>query len=115
MNGLQALPSYLNYFHHPAGASHGLLNAIQSVGGIASLIMGPYLADFLGRKWTIEIGCVLVVIAGVVQCTSINIHQFTAARFLIGMGSGFSGLASPILITELAHPLERGKVTALYK
>lgn len=31
------------------------------------------------------------------------------------MGSGFSGLASPILITELAHPVERGKVTALYK
>jgi len=31
------------------------------------------------------------------------------------MGSGFSGLASPLLITELAHPVERGKVTALYK
>lgn len=30
------------------------------------------------------------------------------------MGSGISGLASPLLITELAHPVERGKVTALY-
>lgn len=30
------------------------------------------------------------------------------------MGSGFSGLASPLLITELAHPCERGKVSALY-
>lgn len=31
------------------------------------------------------------------------------------MGSGFSGLGSPLLITELAHPAERGKITALYK
>jgi len=30
------------------------------------------------------------------------------------MGSGFSGLASPLLITELAHPIERAKVTNLY-
>lgn len=33
----------------------------------------------------------------------------------VGLGSGISGLASPLLITELAHPRERGKVTALYK
>jgi len=33
----------------------------------------------------------------------------------VGMGSGFSGLGSPLLITELAHPAERGKITALYK
>lgn len=33
----------------------------------------------------------------------------------VGLGSGFSGLGSPLLITELAHPAERGKITALYK
>jgi MFS family permease len=90
------------------------------------------MADYGGRKWTIFVGCTIVVIAGIVQCLSINIHMFTAARFLstfnplrhshsytdvdpVGMGSGFSGLGSPLLITELAHPAERGKITALYK
>jgi MFS family permease len=90
------------------------------------------MADYGGRKWTIFLGCSIVVIAGIVQCFSINIHMFTAARFLskfkpsrhghsyidmspVGMGSGFSGLGSPLLITELAHPAERGKITALYK
>lgn len=34
---------------------------------------------------------------------------------IVGLGSGFSGLGSPLLITELAHPAERGKITALYK
>lgn len=46
------------------------------------LIIGPYLADFLGRKWTIEIGCAIVVIAGIVQAAAIDVHMFTAARFL---------------------------------
>lgn len=90
------------------------------------------MADYGGRKWTIFVGCTIVVIAGIVQCFSVNIHMFTAARFLstlealphchrytdtgtVGMGSGFSGLGSPLLITELAHPAERGKITALYK
>lgn len=73
------------------------------------------MADYGGRKWTIFIGCFVVVVAGVVQCLAINIRMFTAARFLIGLGSGFSGLGSPLLITEIAHPVERGKITALYK
>ena len=72
------------------------------------------MCDYGGRKWTIFVGCLVVVIAGLVQCLSVNIRMFTAARFLIGLGSGFSGLASPLLITETAHPCERGKITALY-
>lgn len=140
MNGVQSIPYYLSCqchhasgltlpthkrlneltptstdFNSPAGSTQGLLNAIQPVGGLVSLILAPYMADYGGRKWTIFTGCLIVVIAGVVQCLSINIHMFIAARFLIGLGSGFSGLGSPLLITEVAHPAERGKLTALYK
>lgn len=114
MNGLQSITYYEDYFHNPRGSAQGLLNCIQSVGGIVALFIAPYAADYGGRKWTIFFGCSVVVIAGLVQCFAINIQMFTAARFLIGLGSGFSGLASPLLITELAHPCERGKISALY-
>ncbi len=33
---------------------------------------------------------------------------------IVGLGSGTNGIASPLLITELAHPNERGKITATY-
>lgn len=45
MNGLQTLPYWQNYFHHPSAATLGLLNAIMSVGGIISLPLFPYIAD----------------------------------------------------------------------
>jgi len=48
----------------------------------AGLIIGPYMADYGGRKWTIFVGCFVVVVAGIVQCLAINIQMFTAARFL---------------------------------
>ena len=33
---------------------------------------------------------------------------------VVGLGSGINGIASPLLITELAHPSQRGKITATY-
>jgi len=86
-------------FNYPHGSTQGLLNCIQTVGGLVSkfsplvpgwptliiatgLVLGPYMADYGGRKWTIFLGCCIVVVAGIVQCFSINIHMFTAARFL---------------------------------
>ena len=41
--------------------------------------------------------------------------EIFAKVLVVGLGSGFSGLGSPLLITEVAHPCERGKITALYK
>ena len=32
----------------------------------------------------------------------------------VGLGSGINGIASPLLVTELAHPSQRGKITAVY-
>lgn len=49
---------------------------------ITGLILAPYSADYGGRKWTIFIGCLIVVIAGLLQCFSVNIRMFTASRFL---------------------------------
>lgn len=49
---------------------------------LTGLILAPYSADYGGRKWTIFVGCLIVVVAGILQCFSVNIHMFTAARFL---------------------------------
>lgn len=40
--------------------------------------------------------------------------MFVAARFFVGFGCTLSQLSSPLLLTEIAHPQHRGRVTAVY-
>lgn len=80
MNGLQTLPYWQSYFNYPNSSQLGLLNAIMSVGGIVSLPIFPYIADYLGRRIGIIIGCVICVVGVVLQTIGANIHMFIAAR-----------------------------------
>lgn len=80
MNGLQTLPYWQNYFNHPNASQLGLLNAIMSVGGIVSLPVFPYIADYLGRRIGIIIGCLICVLGVVLQTIGANIGMFIAAR-----------------------------------
>ncbi|KAE9369215.1 general substrate transporter [Stipitochalara longipes BDJ] len=114
MNGLQALTYWKDYFHNPGGSRQGLLNAIQSVGSVCSLPIAPNLADWIGRKYSIFIGSLIVALGAGLQSGATDTGMFIAGRFFIGLGSGINGIASPLLITELAHPNERGKITATY-
>ncbi|KAI9455989.1 general substrate transporter [Russula earlei] len=48
------------------------------------------------------------------QATASELIQFIGARALVGAGLIFSTSAAPLLITELAYPTQRGKITSLY-
>jgi len=114
MNGLQALTYWQEYFGHPTGSKQGILNAIQSIGAVCSLPIAPYLADRIGRKLSIFVGSLIVVLGAGLQSGARDVGMFIAGRFFIGLGSGINGIASPLLVTELAHPNQRGKITAVY-
>jgi MFS family permease len=119
-------------FNNPGGSRQGLLNAIQSVGSVCSLPIAPNLADWIGRKYSIFIGSLVVALGAGLQSGATDTGMFIAGRFfskscpvrlkspsvlsniIVGLGSGINGIASPLLITELAHPNERGKITATY-
>ena len=114
MNGLQATSSWKSYFNSPAGQKLGVMNAAQSIGSVACLPIVGYLSDRLGRRWTLFSGAVVVVIASIIQATSINYAQFVISRLLVGVGGMLVTQPSPMLITELAFPTHRGKLTSLF-
>jgi MFS family permease len=94
------------------------------------LPIAPNLADWIGRKYSIFIGSLIVALGAGLQSGATDTGMFIAGRFFsesfwaafrsslthitVGLGSGINGIASPLLITELAHPNERGKITATY-
>jgi MFS family permease len=114
VNGLQTLSYWKDAFHQPSPSTLGLLNAIFSVGQVVGLPLVPFLADHIGRKWTILLGSSIIFTGVVLQTVAINIGMFIAARFIIGLGIVYTQSCSPMLITELSHPQYRARLTTIY-
>jgi MFS family permease len=73
-----------------------------------------WLSDKIGRRRCIQFGNVILVASTILQASSQNVTTFAIGRFFIGVGLEFCAVSSPVLITELAYPTHRGKITSLY-
>ncbi|KAI9574336.1 hypothetical protein HD554DRAFT_2165825 [Boletus coccyginus] len=114
LNGFQAVPSWLEFFHNPRSALLGLVSATYELGAIAALPFVPFVVDKFGRRRSILIGSILVIIGGVLQGAALNLSMFIIARFVLGSGIVFSIVAASSLIGELSHPKERAIMGALF-
>ncbi|EEU42511.1 uncharacterized protein NECHADRAFT_40128 [Fusarium vanettenii 77-13-4] len=114
MNGLQTLPQWRQYFDNPEGALLGLMNSVYPLGKVVSLLVVSYVCDRWGRKLPILIGLITCIAFAILQGLSKDIHSFIIARAFLGFFTSFISQPSPIIITELAYPTQRGKLTALY-
>jgi MFS family permease len=107
----------ISVFDNPTGSRLGLIGAFPGFGGFAVLLFTPYIADFLGRRTGTAIGCLLVILGSIIQALASRsnpVPMFLAGRWLMGMGSNISNATCPLLITEIAHPRHRGRVTTIY-
>ncbi|KAF2130495.1 general substrate transporter [Dothidotthia symphoricarpi CBS 119687] len=85
--------------------------------GFAVLLFTPYIADILGRRTGTAVGCILVIVGSIIQALPHRSNpdaMFLAGRFIMGMGTNISNATCPLLITEVAHPRHRGRVTTIY-
>lgn len=114
MNGLQTLPQWRGYFGQPEGAILGAMNSVYPAGKVVAMFLVTYICDRFGRKTTIAIGAVTCVAFAIMQACSQNIQTFIASRAILGFFTSFLAQPSPILVSELAYPTHRGKLTALY-
>lgn len=114
MNGLQSLSQWKSYFGNPTGSILGIVNAAQSIGSVLSLPFVGILSDRIGRRFTLFLGCWVIVLASIIQAASLKYGMFVFARALVGIGSMLVVQPSPMLITELCFPTHRGKYTCLF-
>ncbi|PVH74232.1 lactose permease [Cadophora sp. DSE1049] len=114
MNGLQSLTQWKSYFGEPSAPILGTINAVYPVGKVLFLLPVTWLGDLFGRRVPIVIGLVCLIAFAIIQAASQNVAMFVVSRFLIGSSTILIAQPSPIIITELAFPTHRGKITALY-
>ena len=114
MNGLQTLPQWRKTFGYPSAALLGGINAVYPICKILGLFPASWVADRYGRKVSMLIGLTGMLLAPAIQAASQNLAMFVVARGLIGIATVFVVLPSPILLSELAYPTHRGRITALF-
>lgn len=69
--------------------------------------------EYLGRRWTINIGSVIFIVGGALQTAAPKISYLMAGRFLAGLGVGFLTMIIPLYQAEIAHPSIRGAYNQL--
>jgi MFS family permease len=107
MNGLQALPYWVDYFNDPRGSILGFYAASMSLGSLIGLPFCPPIVDRLGRKMGILIGSIFLLLGVGLQAGANGFGMFVAGRFFLGFGMCITLSSAPLLIAEISHPQDR--------
>ncbi|KAF4595725.1 hypothetical protein GQ602_001338 [Ophiocordyceps camponoti-floridani] len=114
-NTSQQMDAWKAFFPEYVDANKlGILINMYNVGSITSFFASSYMADVLGRKPTIMVGCVIMIAGSCVTALSNGYGMYLGGRFVIGFGNSLVQVCSPMLLTELCHPQHRGPLTTVY-
>ncbi|KAL5116709.1 hypothetical protein ACEQ8H_005458 [Pleosporales sp. CAS-2024a] len=126
MGGLLTLPSFLKYFpqidtvHPPPGSTASHAATIQAItvgaytlGCFFGAVATIWLGNILGRKRTIFIGSVIMIIGAAIQCASFGLAQLIIARVITGFGNGMNTSTVPTWQSETSKPHRRGQMVMI--
>ncbi|KAK7193077.1 hypothetical protein DPSP01_007584 [Paraphaeosphaeria sporulosa] len=110
----QALKDYTaSFVVSPAHTS--LTTSILSAGTFFGAIMAGDIADFIGRRLTIIMGCLIFVVGGILETASTGLGVMVAGRLIAGFGVGFISSIVILYMSEIAPKKVRGAVVAGYQ
>jgi len=92
-----------------------LVTSILSAGTFFGAIIAGDLADFIGRRMTIILGCLVFCIGGILETASTGYKVMVAGRLIAGFGVGFISAIVILYMSEIAPKKVRGAVVAGYQ
>ncbi|KAH7157331.1 general substrate transporter [Dactylonectria estremocensis] len=123
INGVNGSP----YFYHQVEGpnvdglsdSHtSLITSILSCGTFFGALIAGDLADRIGRKWTVILGCVIYAIGVVVQMITGEgdaLAAIVVGRLIAGVGVGFESAIVILYMSEICPRKVRGALVAGYQ
>ncbi len=100
---------------HLSDAMHGLAVSIALYGTVVGAGFGGYFADALGRKKSLFWVGVIFLISSLGSAVSQDVYIFMLFRLAGGFSIGASSVISPLYISEIAPPKNRGFLVALFQ
>ena len=94
--------------YHLTLAQSSLMVSIISFAEISSPIPSGYLANKIGRKYTLLMAVPLYIVSWILTVTVKHVYSLYAMRILQGMGVGIVCTVVPLYLGEIAAPQIRG-------
>jgi sugar porter (SP) family MFS transporter len=89
--------------------------SIVLVGAMIGALVGGAVSDRIGRRATLVWAGIIFIAGSVIAPLSPNVMVLIGARFVIGLGIGFTSVTAPVYVSELAPPQSRGMMIGLYQ
>ncbi|EPQ59772.1 general substrate transporter [Gloeophyllum trabeum ATCC 11539] len=97
----------------PDASTQGTTSALFDIGGAVGALAVMFIGAILGRRRTIQVGCVLVVVGAILQATSSTLGQLIAGRLVTGLGVGIQTTTVPNYLAECTPAASRGAHMAI--
>ena len=92
-----------------------LIVSILSAGTFFGAIIAGDIADFIGRRTTIIIGCGVFLLGVILQTASAGLGLIVAGRLIAGFGVGFVSAIIILYMSEIAPRKVRGAIVSGYQ
>lgn len=96
-----------------------LITSILSAGTFFGALIAGDVAEYIGRKWTVIVGCLIYVVGVAVQVAttpnSSALGTIVAGRLIAGLGVGFESAIVILYMSEICPRKVRGALVAGYQ
>lgn len=112
-------PSWYEYMGLEAGSAHsqrilGAINGVYAAGGVFGCIFNMWSCEALGRKKSIQLGCLISIVGASLMTGTVDIPMFIASRFIMGFGIGILVTLVPLYQSEVSPAESRGLMVGLH-
>lgn len=106
-------PSWYDYMGLEEGTSHtnailGAINGVYAAGGAVGCLFNMWSSEKLGRKRSIQLGCIISIVGAAIMTGAVDIPMFIVSRFIMGFGIGILVTLVPLYQSELSPAESRG-------
>merc|ERR1712111_322907 len=98
-----------------SGSHLSLITSILSAGTFFGAIIAGDVADIIGRKWTIIVGCLIYIVGVVLQVATNGLGLIVAGRLVAGVGVGFVSAIIILYMSEICPKKVRGALVSGYQ
>lgn len=106
-------PQYLDYFGNPGSTEQGGITASMSAGSFVGALVAGWLADKLGRRYSLMVASVIWVVGAVLQCSAQNVAHLVVGRIVSGGAIGITSSQVLVYLAELAPSETRGRIVGI--